>query len=83
MRGPRPELLPLTSWAPTRNGRSACSQLTQGHNPIDSMTSGFRYGLLIGGLIAIAGAVAALWTANSHGEEPAATVESDAEPVAA
>ncbi|WP_225729741.1 MULTISPECIES: MFS transporter [unclassified Nocardia] len=57
----------LTAIATSRTN----DQLAQGHNPIDSMTSGFRYGLLIGGLIALAGAVAALWTANSRGEEPA------------
>lgn len=55
----------LTAVATSHTG----NRLAEGQPPLEAMTSGFRLALLIGALIAISGAVIALRTADTRGEQ--------------
>ncbi|MBB5912137.1 EmrB/QacA subfamily drug resistance transporter [Nocardia transvalensis] len=57
--------------------------LAAGQLPLDATTAGFRRALLVAGLIAAAGALTALRTVNTRGEEDAAVAAPSAETVTA
>ncbi|MFI5781867.1 MFS transporter [Nocardia sp. NPDC051570] len=57
------------------------TQLAQGHLPLDATTAGFRRALLVAGILAALGAVTALRTVDSRGEEAEPLAHSRADKV--